>query len=125
MKRFIREYAPFIMLGYSFIYAILSYFHFYRLWYDYLSQSVGFSLFTSYYMYAQYANRKYCASTKIAVYGLITCNITALICVYFEHNKEKYDLELNGDLYDIVIIVFVFLVILFLKNKNKVNEVTR
>lgn len=125
MKKFIREYAPFIMLGYSLIFAVLSYFDFYKFWYDYLSQSVGFSLFTSFYMYAHYANRKYCDATKIAVYGLMLCNLVALFCVYFENNKESYSFEINNDLYDIFIILIVFIVMLFTEIKKIMNEVTR
>jgi len=104
LKKLIREYAPFIMLGYSFVFAVLSYFDFYYDWYSYLSEALGFSIFTNIFMYSVYMNKKYCTSTKLCVIGLIVLNLFNMIHITFDINMIVYDIYL-------ITIVFAILIL--------------
>ena len=107
MKRFIREYAPFIILGYNTIFAVGSYFGFYKYWLDYfLGDLFGYSVFTNLFMLTVYMNKKYCAATKICVIGLIALNLSSII--YKVCN-------INGLVYDIYLLVIVSLVLIIKK----------
>ena len=107
MKRIIREYAPFIMLGYSFLFAVLSYFDaLYEPLYPYLSQSLGFSLFTNAFMYSVYMNKKYCTATKICVLGLVVLNL---------FNIMYYAVNIDGLIYDIYLTIIISVVLLLKK----------
>lgn len=103
MKAFIRNYTPFIMLSYSLVFAVCSYFEFYISLFNYLGDLIGFSIFTNVFMLAVYWNKKYCASTKICVLGLIALNICNMIYKYF---------DVNYALYDIYLILTIFMVLI-------------
>ena len=106
MKRILREYTPFIILGYSLLFAVCSYFEFYRVWFKYLPDLVGFSVFTNMFMYSVYMNKKYCASTKICVIGLIALNLLNVIYLLF---------GINGLVYDIYLLIIICLVLILKK----------
>ena len=112
MKKIIRDYAPFIMLLYSFIFAILSYFEFYYAWFKYLPDAVGYSIFTNIFMLTVYMNKKYCHATKIAVLGLISLNVLNLMYVTF---------NINGVLYDIYLILIITLILIVKRLNNDYN----
>lgn len=95
---------PFLMLAYSLIYAILSYFNFYHILYNYLPDTVGYSLATNLFMYSVYMNNRYCTSIKIAVIGLIALNLLNLVYVYA---------GVNGAVYDVYLIVIIMAIIRF------------
>jgi hypothetical protein len=107
IKIFIRHFTPFIMLAYSLVSAIWLYFNkdTYYVAYDYLSQSIGFSLFTNLFMYTVYMNKKYCTATKITVVCLFLLNVIDIISTYY--GKPSY-------VYEIYLIIFT-LAILTLK----------
>ena len=92
--RFIRMYAPFIMVCYSFVFAmacIFVPFEYINFVYPYLSQSIGFSFFTTLVMASFYLNSKYCDSVKLSVLGLFLLNVVSLISIYLEKNTYYYD----------------------------------
>lgn len=100
--KIIRDKIPFILLGFSLITTILSYFNIYLEIYKYLGDLVGYSILTGVFMYSVYMNKKYCTSTKIAVLGLITLNLFNIVYNAF---------NINGVIYDFFII-FITLIIL-------------
>jgi len=103
IKKFIREYTPFIILSYSFLFAFASYFEFYFVWYKYLPDLLGYSVYTNLFMLAVYWNKKYCVSTKICVIGLVLLNLFNIAYTYF---------NLSYALYDIYIILVIFIILI-------------
>jgi len=101
MLRKFRDIAPFIMLGYSFLFAISSYFSFYANWFKYLADTLGYSIFTNIVLLSLYLNVKYCNSTRVAVIGLISLNIFNLLWLC---------LGVDGTVYDIFIIIIISLI---------------
>ena len=92
--RFIRNYAPFIMVCYSFIFTLVCKFipfEYIQSVYPYLSQGIGFSFFTNLVMASFYFNTKYCDAIKIALIGLFLMNIASIICVYYDKSNLYYD----------------------------------
>jgi len=106
VKRKIREYAPFIILGYSFVFAVFSHFDFYFDFYRFLPDLLGFSVFTNLFMYSVYMNKKYCTATKFCVLGLIALNIFNLVYEIF---------GISGAIYDIYLLTIVCLVLMIKK----------
>jgi len=106
MKTLIRNYAPFIMLGYSLLFSIASYFGFYFSWYRFLPDLVGYSIFTNLFMYSVYMNKRYCTSTKVAVLGLLCLNVLNLVYELF---------NMNGLIYDVYLLIIVCLVLVIKK----------
>lgn len=106
VKKYIRDYAPFIILAYSLIFSVCSYFEFYFEWYIYLPDLLGYSVFTNLFMLSVYMNKKYCASTKICVIGLILLNVFNLF----------YNLSsINGVIYDIYLMIIIFIILIIKK----------
>lgn len=108
MLRKFRDVAPFIMLGYSFLFAVSSYFAFYSDLFKYLADNLGYSVFTNVLMLSLYMNKKYCNSTRVAVYGLISLNL---------FNQLWLFLDINGYVYDIYIIIITTLILIINKYK--------
>ena len=108
MINFIRNKTPFILLGFSLLFSICSYFEWYFIAFKYLGDLIGYSLFTNIFMFFYYNRKAFCTSTKIAVLGLISLNIFNLLYLY---------LDINGGLYDLLIIAITFFVLIYLKIK--------
>ena len=108
MKQFIKHKTPFILLGVSFIFAVCSYFKWYKEYWDYLGELVGYSFVTNIFLFLYYNNKAFCSSTKIAVLGLFALNIMGLLKVRF---------DINGGLYDLLLLTIVFFVLIYLKFK--------
>lgn len=94
MFKLIRHKAPFILLGITLLLTICTYFNFYAVWFRYLPDLVGYSIFTNLFMMSFYLNKKYCDATKICVLGLIALNMFNLISHEFNFYSEIYDLYL-------------------------------
>lgn len=109
MVKFIKKYTPFILIILSLLFSICSYFDFYLDVFKYLGDVVGYSLLTNIFMYSYYMNKHFCASTKIAVLGLFFLNIFNLFWLYF---------EINGGMYDLLILLIVIFIIIFLKTRR-------
>ena len=89
--RFIRGYAPFIMVCYSFVFTLVCKFlpfKYIEAVYPYLSQGIGFSFFTNLVMASFYFNSKYCDSVKVSIVGLFLMNIVSLISIYLDYNTK-------------------------------------
>lgn len=104
----IREYIPFILLGLNLIFSILFYFEIYSVTYDYIGDTIGYSILTDLFMFSVYMNKRYCTSTKIAVVGLFLLNVISMLC------KTA---DLDPFVYDIYIISAIFLVLIFKKSQ--------
>lgn len=112
MLRFIRHKAPFIMLGYSALFAIASYYELYYGFYSILPDLLGFSIFTNLFMLSLYWNKCYCDATKIAVGGLLCLNGYNLLSI-----NETF---LNySPIYDIYIIGITVFILFALKFQNR------
>ena len=106
VKKNIREYAPFVILGYSLVFSILSYFEFYRSWFVYLPDLLGYSIFTNLFMYSVYMNKRYCTATKTCVFGLMLLNFFNLMYIA---------LDVNGLVYDIYLLIIIIAVLVVKK----------
>ena len=109
MIKIIKHKSPFILLTFSLVFAICSYFGFYSSIFVYLGDVVGYSIITNVFMYGYYMNRHFCVSTKVAVLGLFSLNVFSLLQKYF---------NVNLIVYDIFIIFIVIMIISFLKIKK-------
>lgn len=95
------------MIGISGLAGLLSHFDFYPEIYFYLSDLVGYSILTNIVMCRVYISKRYCNSTRLAVYGLVFMNLTSIIGNF---------LEMYSPLYDTYILVFIILLIGYIKN---------
>ena len=98
------------MIAISGITGLLSHFNFYHEIYFYLSDLVGYSILTNIVMCKIYISKRYCNSTKLAVYGLVFMNLTSIIGNL---------LNMYSPLYDTYIFVFIILLIGYIKNDLK------
>lgn len=94
------------MLGYSFILTWLFHFEIYFTFYSYLSEFLGYSIFTSVFMLSVYMNKAYCSLIKLAVLSLIFINL--INCVYLCFNISYW-------LYDAIIWLIIGFILLSYK----------
>lgn len=94
------------MFGYSVVFTLLSYFKVYHQIYSVLPDTLGYSIFTSIFMWSVYANKKYCTSTKIAVIGLMVLNIANIAYILF---------GIDGIVYDVYLLVITLIILTFYK----------
>lgn len=91
LYRWITDKAPFIMLAVSGIAGFFSHFDFYPEVYFYLSDLIGYSLLTNLVMCRIYKSKKYCNSTRLAVYGLMFLNVTSMLGNFLQIYSPLYD----------------------------------
>lgn len=60
-------------------------------------------------MLLYYSNRKFCDSTRVAVIGLLSLNVLNILYL---------KLNVNGGVYDLVLLSFIILIIILLKLQN-------
>ena len=60
-------------------------------------------------MFIYYYNRKFCDATRLTVIGLLSLNIFNLIYLF---------LDVNGGMYDLIILTLITLILIFLKIKK-------
>ena len=106
MFRIIRNKTPFVIVFFSLILAVCTYFEFYKDWFVYLPDLLGYSIFTNIFMFSVYMNKKYCTGTRVAVVSLIVMNVLNIFYLMF---------KLNGSLYDIFILILSILIIVVIK----------
>lgn len=106
-RKFI-DIAPFLMLLITGVTAFSSSMEWYHKIFSYLPDTVGYSIITNLVFLKVYQNKKYCHSTRVAVYGLILMNV-----VSFLTKKTIY----YNTLHDVYITIAVIFVVLYLKNK--------
>lgn len=93
MYRKFVDIAPFIMLFATAILGVFAYFESYSVLFKYLSDVLGYSLFTNVIMLRIYRSKRYCDTTRIAVYGLIAMNLVSLITldtIYYNRLNDVY-----------------------------------
>lgn len=109
MINFIKNKTPFLLLFFSAVFTVCSYFEFYISAFQYLGDITGYSIVTNLFMYSYYMNKRYCTETKVAVLGLFSLNICNLIQMFF---------NLNLVIYDAFIIIITFIILLFYKYRT-------
>lgn len=101
--------APFVMLVITGLSGLFSSLGWYSVFFNYLPDLLGYSIFTNLIMLRVYNAKTYCHTTRLAVYGLIAMNLTSLITI---------DTKYYNPLYDVFITLVIFGIIYFLKFKN-------
>jgi len=96
--------APFVMLGATVFCAIFSGFEFYKLIIDYLSNIVGYSIYTNLVFLYHYNFNKYCNVTRAAVWGLLVMNVVSIAT----QNSEYYNIY--NDIYIGLIVLIVMII---------------
>ena len=117
--KWIKNNAPVIMMGYSLIFSMIEWGlieNEYTQIYPYLSQGLGFSLFTNLVFLAFYFNKYFCSVIKLCVVGLFVMNIISLICIAFNANTYIYDFSIS------LICLLIFLI--YKMRINVFNRVT-
>ncbi len=85
------NYAPFFMLVYSGISGFMSSLEVYVLAFRVLPDLIGYSIFTNLLMLKIYNPKRYCKTTRLAVYGLIAMNLINLLNISTRHYNPIYD----------------------------------
>ena len=111
--RLIREYIPFIILGLTFLSAVLSHFDFYDVISMYLGDLFGYSIATNLFMLSVYFNNRYCLEIKITVVALMLMNVLNII----SHGFNFYSF-----IYDFWVTTLITLITLLLILANKFKE---
>lgn len=109
MYKLIRDKAPFLILAYTLVFTVASYFDFYLTWYKYLPDLLGYSLMTNLFMFSVYMNKRYCTATKVCVLGLIALNLFNLVYKTF---------DINGIVYDIYLILIIAVLSILINYKK-------
>ena len=71
------------MVLYSLASSFCKYFEFYKDWFKYLPDILGYSLFSNLALYLLFFNKKYCTTTKIAVISLFAINLISIASSLF------------------------------------------
>jgi hypothetical protein len=96
--------APFVMIGATVFCAIFSSYNFYKLIIGYLSNIVGYSIYTNLVFLYHYNFNKYCNVTRAAVWGLLVMNVVSIVT----QNSEYYNIY--NDLYIGLVVLIVMII---------------
>lgn len=110
MKQRFTDIAPFLMLVITGITGLCSSMGWYAEIYHYLSDTVGYSLLTCWILLKRvYNSKRYCNTSRWAVYGLMTMNVVSMLTI---------DTKYYNPIYDACIAFVVFVIVYFLTRKN-------
>lgn len=113
-RKFI-DLAPFIMLFYSAISGLISSTTSYSIVFVGLGDILGYSLFTNVLMLKIYNPKRYCTTTRFAVYGLIVMNLVSLSTIlWFNLTGNDY----YNPLYDTYIALIIIAAIKIYNEKK-------
>ena len=93
-KKFLNT-APFIMVLITGITSVVSSIGWYHKAFVYLPDLLGYSILTNLIFLRIYKSNKYCHSTRVAVYGLITMNVVSILTKKTIYYNSLHDLYIS------------------------------